>query len=226
MSQKQSNRELKALLGFMTGTQMGVVVNSAVLPDTRALLERKGYLVKGADVLNTEYMVLVGPLAHFVPKGLPPRFAMTMHEAAGAIMFIEMTSDELHRGLEKQADAPQPPYVKEMKGTVDKLQELADHINRATEAAAEDEDEEHNTKLHIGAILPNGEKLEAIVCRDCAMEFIEGRSEGREYKKTSFLRLLMACAIATADEQKAERVINEKAIKATMEAREKSGKPH
>lgn len=226
MSQTDRNRAARALLGVLTGKAMGVVVNSAVLPDTRKLLEQKGYLVKGADVLNTEYMVLVGPMAHCVPKGLPPRMAVEMHEVFG-VMFVEMTSDELHRGLEKQPDAKQPEYYPEMKATVDKLQQLADLVNgKRAEVEKEEQEDTHANRLCIGAELPSGKTLQAVFCRDCAMEFIEGRSEGKEYKKVEFLRLLMAYVIAASDDQHAERVINEKAIKATMEARDKAGKPH
>lgn len=249
---------LARVIGAVLGPKIGVIVNSAVLPDTREIATKKGFVVRGASVTNTEAVVMIGRLLYAIK---PDGQIKDLLESEGFTLF-EMTSDQLHRGLVNMPDreASKIDHVKanEIAKEFDRLESLATIFTqlfgeKISEAAREVPDEVvnavkrgrgiheameeylsrkeateegpeegnvHSLKLHIGAVLPSGEVLEAGICRHCAMEFIEGKSDGRMFANKQLVRTLMAFIVAHADEV-AEKNAQTKAvegIKASIES--------
>lgn len=257
------------------GPLIGVYIDSAVLPDTRELATKKGFIVRGAPIHETAAVVMLGRMLYCVSTKMDNGAIKDLLEQEGWTLF-PMTSDQMHRGLLAMPDMPDMEAGKKdhalanvLATRFDELTKIAytfrsifgteiskepganhfygrepesDGIDRLVdalrtgrsihEAMAEampkegpqppteeaGEGDIHSLKLHIGAILPDGEVIEAHLCRHCMMEFIEGRSDGRQFAKKELVRLLLAFIVSHADDvaEKNAATTVENGIKASL----------
>jgi len=201
---------------MLLGHSIGIRTDGPLSQEARDLYSQKGFIIKGADISNTQYSLVMGPLVHCIPKGLPDGLVDEFYGFTGA-KFINVPEERVMAALPRRPDRPVPEYVEEMRRVVEGIDEIASAI--VTKADDNDDDGRHTHKIHIGAVLPNGEVLDAHICMHCALAFVTNQEAGEQYHDRDLIRLLMAFVIGVAENEreKAEgRPVDEQRIKTTI----------